>query len=300
MDKRLNNLNNLRCFESAARLESYSKAAIELCLSQAAVSQKMRQLEESLNTKLFMRQGRKMTLTECGEKLLAVTQQAFNVLVNGLNDIQSEGIDGSLTITSTPAFTSMWLMPKLHEFSMQHPEIKIRVASSNRFEDLKQNQIDLAIRFGTSVNKNTSTDFKCEYFGQDEVYPVCSKKLADKIDFDNPQDILKTWLVRLEKQGPYNWQAWFDAAGVLGHEKHTQWTEVVSTDIGLSAVASGHGFTLAAKSLYREGVESGNLVIPIKIKHPAAVKRYLVFDENSPKRARLEVFMNWLKREMSA
>jgi len=300
MDKRLNNLNNLRCFESAARHQSYSKAAIELCLSQAAVSQKMRQLEESLNTKLFIRQGRKMTLTECGEKLLAVTQQAFNVLVAGLNDIQSEGIAGSLTITSTPAFTSMWLMPKLHEFSMQYPDVKIRVASSNRFEDLKQNQIDLAIRFGTSVDQKTSSHLICEYFGQDEVYPVCSKKLAEEINFENPQDILKTWLIRLEKQGPYNWQAWFDAAGILGCEKHTQWTEVVSTDIGLSAVNSGHGFTLAAKSLYHEGLESGNLVIPIKIKHPAAVKRYLVFDENSPKKARLQVFMDWLKREMNA
>jgi len=299
MDKRLNNLNNLRCFESAARHESYSKAAVELCLSQAAVSQKMRQLEESLDTKLFMRQGRKMTLTECGEKLLVVTQQAFNVLISGLNDIQSEGIAGSLTITSTPAFTSMWLMPKLHEFSMQYPEVKIRVASSNRFEDLKQNQIDLAIRFGTSVDKNTSSHLICEYFGQDEVYPVCSKKLAEEINFENPQDILKTWLIRLEKQGPYNWQAWFDAAGILGYEKHTQWTEVVSTDIGLSAVNSGHGFTLAAKSLYHEGLESGNLVIPIKIKHPAAVKRYLVFDENSPKKARLQLFMDWLKREMN-
>lgn len=215
MDKRLNNLNNLRCFESAARNQSYSKASIELCLSQAAVSQKMRQLEESLTTKLFVRQGRKMVLTESGIKLLEVTQQAFDTLINGLNDIQSEEVTGSLTITSTPAFTSMWLMPKLHEFSMQYPEVKIRVASSNRFEDLKHNHIDLAIRFGTSVDKNTSSDFICEYFGQDEVYPVCSKKLADKINFDKPQDILKTWLVRLEKQGPYNWQTWFESAGYL-------------------------------------------------------------------------------------
>lgn len=299
MDKRLNNLNNLRCFESAARNQSYSKAAIELCLSQAAVSQKMRQLEESLNTKLFIRKGRQMTLSPCGLKLLEVTQQAFGLLINGLNDIQSEGIEGSLTITSTPAFTSMWLMPKLHEFSLQHPEVKIRVASSNRFEDLKQSHIDLAIRFGTSVDKNTPSDFKCEYFGQDEVYPVCSKKLAEKVNFNSPQDILNSWLIRLEKEGPYNWQAWFEAASVKGHENHTQWTEVVSTDIGLSAVKSGHGFTLAAKSLYREGLESGDLAIPIKIKHPTAVKRYLVFDENSPKRARLQVFMDWLKREMN-
>ncbi|WOH37800.1 LysR substrate-binding domain-containing protein [Thalassotalea fonticola] len=298
MDNKLRHLNNLRTFDSAARHQSYSKAAAELFLSQAAVSQQMRQLEIALGTKLFSRQGRKMVLTDNGVKLYHATQQAFNILTSAFNNIQSEGIAGNLTITSTPSFSSMWLMPKLHKFSQQYPQIKIRVVSSNRFENLKQNHIDLAVRFGISAEKETSDDLQCEYFGEDDVYPVCSAKLAQEVSFNTPQDILKTWLVNLEKPGPFGWDAWFKHAEVKNYQNHQQWTEVVSTDIALSAVLGGHGFTLAAKFLYSQYLDAGTLVIPINVKHPLTVKRYLVFDANSAKKARLDIFMAWLKEEM--
>ena len=101
MDKRLNHLNALRTFESAARHQSYSKAAEELFVSQAAVSQQMRQLEQGLQAKLFLRVGRTMQLTQSGEKLFHATSQAFTTLIQGLNSIQCEGIAGDLTVTST-------------------------------------------------------------------------------------------------------------------------------------------------------------------------------------------------------
>ncbi|KGJ95701.1 LysR substrate-binding domain-containing protein [Thalassotalea sp. ND16A] len=299
MDKKLRQLNNLRTFDRAACHQSYSKAAAELCLSQAAVSQQMRQLETALGSKLFSRQGRQMLLTENGLKLHQATQQAFNTLTSAFNNIQREGIAGNLTITSTPSFSSMWLMPKLHKFSQQYPQIKIRVLSSNRFENLKQNHIDLAVRFGSDTNIATHDDLQCEYFGEDDVYPVCSVKLAQEMDFNTPQDILKTWLVSLEKPGPFGWDAWFKHAGVKNYQDHQQWTEVFSTDIALSAVLSGHGFTLAAEFLYAQYLEAGTLVIPIQVKHPLTVKRFLVFDTNSAKRARLDIFIAWLKAEMN-
>ncbi|MCJ8319143.1 MAG: LysR substrate-binding domain-containing protein [Colwellia sp.] len=299
MDNRLRHLNNLRTFESAARHQSYSKAATEMFLSQAAVSQQMRQLEISIGSKLFIRRGRKMELTQSGVKLHKATQQAFDILLNGFNDIQREGVDGSLTITSTPSFSSMWLMPRLHKFSKKHPEIKISVASSNHFEDLKQSHIDLAIRFGTSSEKASSKGLKCDCFGEDDVYPVCSPQLAQDISFDSPQDILKSWLVTLEPSGPFNWQAWFKHAGVKNYQAHKQWTEVASTDIALSAVLSGHGFTLAAEFLFLQYLEKGELIIPLDIKHPLSVKKYLVYDDNSAKKIRLDIFMAWLKEEMN-
>ena len=213
MDNRLRHLNNLRTFESAARHQSYSKAATEMFLSQAAVSQQMRQLEISIRSKLFIRRGRKMELTQSGVKLYQATQQAFDILLSGFNDIQCEDIDGSLTITSTPSFSSMWLMPRLHKFSKKHPGIKISVASSNHFEDLKQSHIDLAIRFGTTIEKVANEGLTCEYLGEDDVYPVCSAQLAKEMSFDTPQDILNTWLVSLAPSGPFNWDVWFERIG---------------------------------------------------------------------------------------
>ena len=299
MENKLRHLNNLRSFESAGRHQSYSKAASELSISQAAVSQQMRQLEVSVGIKLFSRHGRRMELTQSGLKLHRATQQAFETLINAFSDIQCEGVEGSLTITSTPSFSSMWLMPKLHEFSTKYPGIKIRVASSNQMENLEHNHIDLAIRFSSESRDKNSEGLVYEYFGEDDVYPVCSAKLAQEMTFTTPQDILKTWLVRLEQPVPFNWESWFENAGVKTYQEHEQWTEVVSTDIAMSAVLSGHGFTLAAEYLFSQYLEMGALVIPIKIKHPLSVKRYLVFDANSAKKARLDIFMSWLKKEMN-
>ena len=297
MDKRLKHLNNLRSFESAARHESYSKAAEELFVTQAAVSQQMRQLETSLGTQLFARSGRKMQLTNSGEKLYQATHLAFNTLVKGFNSIQTEDIAGSLTITSTQAFTSLWLMPRLFRFSVKHPEIEIRVLSSNRIEDLRQGHIDLAIRFRTTLDNEIHDEMVYDFVGEDHVYPVCSPQLAKEMNFKQPQDILKCWLVNLEHAGSIDWTTWFKQAGVENYQHHKKWTQVSSGDMALSAVLSGHGFTLSSRALYSQYVDTGQLVIPFDIKHPVSFKRYYVYDPNSAKKKRLDIFLAWLKEE---
>jgi len=300
MEKALRNINVLRSFECAARHKSYTKAAAELCISQAAVSQQMRQLETAIGSQLFLRKGKQMLLTQKGKTLFEATEQAFGILQKSINEIKDEGIAGSLTITSTQAFTALWLMPKLNKFSMLYPDIKIRVLSSPHFDDLKQQHIDLAIRFGINVKEKKETGLVCEYFGEDSVYPVCSAQLAQEMNFQEPVDLLKTWLVSLENPGPYDWQSWFEHTDTVGVKQHQQWTQVHSTDMALNAVISGHGLTLAARYLCTQQLESGQLVIPVKNSHPNVVKRYLVFDPDSAKITRLMVFMNWLKAEMQS
>jgi LysR family glycine cleavage system transcriptional activator len=171
--------------------------------------------------------------------------------------------------------------------------------SSAHFEDLKAQHIDLAIRFGPHANKNTDVQLCCEYFGEDPVYAVCSPELAKEIPFTKPKDLLKTWLVSLEKPGPYDWPSWFKHTNTQGYQAHQHWTKVHSTDMALNAVLNGHGFTLAARYLCSDLIASGRLVIPINIPHPTVVKRYLVFDENSANIARLTIFTHWLKQEMN-
>lgn len=297
MDKRLKQLNNLRSFESAARHQSYSKAAAELFVTQAAISQQMRQLEAAMGSQLFVRNGRKMELTESGSKLYMATHKAFDTLLKGFNSIQTEEVAGSLTITSTQAFTSLWLMPRLYKFSIKHPEIKIKVVSSNGLEDLRQGHIDLAIRFITNKEVDTSDDMTYEFIAEDHVYPACSPQLMKEFNFKYPQDILQCWLVSLENQGSIDWPTWFKHAGVNNYNCHKKWTEVSTGDLALSAVLSGHGFTLASQALFSQYVGTGQLVIPFNIKHPISFKRYFVFDPNSAKKSRLEVFTAWLKEE---
>jgi LysR family glycine cleavage system transcriptional activator len=300
MNKVLKNLNLLRSFECAARHQSYSKAASELCISQAAVSQQMRQLEASLDSQLFIRKDKKMLLSQKGKTLFQASEQAFQILQKSINAITREGIAGSLTITSTPAFIALWLMPKLHKFSALYPEIEIRVTTSPGFEDLKQQHIDLAVRFGATVERNTPTGYSCEYFGEDPVYPVCSAQLAKTFNFSKPADLMQTWLVSLENPGLYSWPSWFESCGVSSYKEHQRWTKVHSTDMALNAVSNGHGFTLAAHYLCIEQLQSGSLVKPVNIAHPEVVKRYFVFDADSAKIARLNIFIKWLKIEMEA
>lgn len=292
------NTNLLKTFDCAARHQSYSKAANELCISQAAVSQQMRQLEAELGTKAFIRVGKQMNLTPQGQILFEATQQAFNILNKGLQQIKTESISGSLTICSTQAFATLWLMPRLERFATLHPDIKIKIISSPKFDDLKQHHIDLAIRFGPSVLENNQENYTCEYFGEDNVLPICSAKLAESNAFNQPSDLLNTWLVGLSQPGPFDWQSWFKHQGLNLAKDHPYWTEVQSTDMAINAVINGHGITLSVPYLCASHLDSGKLVVPINIPHPNIVKRYLMFDPNSLKIERLKIFMTWLKKEM--
>jgi len=300
MDQRLKHLNALRTFESAARHNSYSHAAEELFVSQAAVSQQMRQLEQALAVKLFVRTGRKMLLTPSGESLYESTHQALNLLIKGLNNIQHEDVAGNLTITSTQAFCSLWLMPRLYKFSQVHPEVNVRVLGSNQKEDLQKKHIDLAIRFGVEKSVLETDNLVMEEFGEDVVYPVCSPKLLQHMWLQTPKDLLDCTLVSLANERVVTWQSWFEHAGVKDFEKAGKKTEVTSSDMALSAVLSGHGVALAASAMFSQYIPTKQLVVPFKIKHPVIWKRYLAYDPNSAKRKRIKVFIDWIRAEMAS
>ncbi|MDK2595343.1 LysR substrate-binding domain-containing protein [Pseudoalteromonas obscura] len=293
------NINLLVTFECAARHNSYSLAAKELYISQAAVSQQMRQLESTLGTRLFIRKGKQMQLSQSGQSLFEYAQKGLTILNQGVSQLQNEEVDGELTITSTQAFIALWLMPRLQSFTEQYPNIQITISSSASFVDLKQNHLDLAIRFGQSVEQNTPNNLVCDYFGESAVYPICSNQFAQQLNLNSPENLLSQHIVTLENPGPYDWPTWFKAAGVSGVECHTLWTKVNSTDMAISAVASGHGVTLAVPYLCQQQLDNGTLVIPYKLAHPNTVKRYFVYDSNSPRLARLKVFTDWVKNEIT-
>jgi LysR family glycine cleavage system transcriptional activator len=300
MDQRLKYLNAMRTFESAARHKSYSQAAEELFVSQAAVSQQMRQLENVLSVKLFVRTGRKMLLTPSGETLYESAHQALNILIKGLNSIQHEDIAGDLTITSTQAFCSLWLMPRLYKFSQVHPDINVRILGSNQKEDLQQKHIDVAIRFGVNKQVFNADNLVMEDFGEDVVYPVCSPKLLQHMWLQSPKDLLDCTLVSLANEQVVTWDKWFEHAGVKGFENMTKKTEVTSSDMALNAVLSGHGVTLAASAMFSQYILTKQLVVPFKIKHPVIWKRYIAYDPNSAKRKRIQVFIDWVRAEMAS
>lgn len=300
MDKRLKHLNALYSFESAARHQSYSKAAEELFVSQAAISQQMRLLEDNLSIKLFVRNGRNMQLTPQGQKLYVACQKGFNSIIQGINSVQCEGIDGELTITSTQAFCSLWLMPRLYKFSQLHPNINVKILGSNQVEDLQKKHIDLAIRFSTESNPSYEGQLRIEEFGEDYVYPICSPELVNNGTIASPEDLTKCRHISMANETLVTWRSWFDHAGVPYDFDNIKKTEVTSSDMAISAVISGHGVSLAVTAMFMPYIHSGQVVVPFNIRHPIKWKRFLVYSANTAKRARIKVFTEWLQEEMRA
>lgn len=240
-----------------------------------------------------------MQLTQSGATLYKATSQAFNTLLQALNEIQTEELAGQLTVTSTQSFASLWIMPRLYKFSIKHPDIKIKVLGSNQIDDLQQSHIDLAIRFSQQANFKSNDELTYEPFGEDFIYPVCSPQVYEQMSLSKPQDLLKCWLVSLTIPGSFTWQSWFETAKVKNYQKHQLWTEVTSSDLALSAVLSGHGCALAATAIYSQYVDVGKLIVPFDIPHSKSFKRFLVYETNSSKKARIQLFMNWLREEMA-
>lgn len=298
MDKRLRWLNNLLCFEVAARHQSYSRAAQELFVSQAAVSQQMRQLEKNLGVSLFRRKARKMELTPQGHTLLQACQKGFSEVVHGLNQVQEEPIEGDLTVSSTQAFCALWLVPRLYEFSVQYPQINVNVQGSNHVEDLREGKVDLAVRFSTTTEKLKSPLLNVDVVGDDACYPVCTPTLQSRLSIHHPEHLLKVRLLSLEGESVVNWESWFEHVGVSFTPKKLQKTLVTSSDLSLSAVLAGHGAMLASDIMVGSYLRSGQLVKLSDIPHPARWKSHLVSLKNSPKQKRIQIFSNWIKEHL--
>lgn len=295
MDPRLRHLSGLRYFEAAARLKSYSKAAQELHISQAAVSQQLRQLETVLACKLFLRKGRDMVLSPEGEKLYKRVSLGFEHIISGLNIIQSEPLEGTLSIATTPSFASRWFMPRLWKFSKQYPNIPIRLSSSFDPATELSNQVDIAL--GELSISTDQTDNVLETLFEEPIFPVCSPILAQSLNLRKPEQLLKCWLVRGFRNRHFSWSDWFNKANVTVSQNSLRWIEVETFDMGISAVIAGHGVCPGTDSLVGDLLERGLLVKPFDISITPGVQYAAMYSSKSIRVKRITVFIQWLKTE---
>ena len=140
-------LNVLRGFEAAARLGSFHQAAQELHLTQSAISQQIRSLEELLGQPLFHRQGRSVALTDAGQDLLETTQSVLLQLAVGIQRLEQYRKPNQLVLNTSTAIARYWLLPRLGAFHRQHPDIDLWLFTSDEVPDLAEQTIDLALRW---------------------------------------------------------------------------------------------------------------------------------------------------------
>ena len=211
MLRRLPSLNALKAFEAAARHESFTRAAEELCVTQGAVSHQVKALETELGFKLFNRERQRLVITEAGREYLNVIRDAFDRIALGTERLTQRQNSGVLTVSTSPDFAAKWLVHRLGRFSEIHPEIDLRVSANMHHVDFAREDVDMAVRHGTgdaSWNGLNGSRLTTE-----ELFPVCSPHLLDgRGRRQKASSVLKLPLLHLDDHT--GWTRWFEAAKV--------------------------------------------------------------------------------------
>src|SRR3954464_7865401 len=173
MFRRLPPLNALKAFEAAARSESLTRAAEELCVTQGAVSQQVKALETTLGIKLFFRERQRLVITEAGREYLAVVRDALDRIAVGTDRLVQRQTSGVLTVGTSPDFAAKWLVHRLGRFSEAHPDIDLRISASMHHVDFASEEVDLAVRHGDGRWPGLHVTRLCF----EQLFPVCSPAL---------------------------------------------------------------------------------------------------------------------------
>ena len=279
-------LNALRTFEAVASRLSFSKGAEALHVTPAAVSSQIRTLEERLNQKLFHRQGRNITLTPAGRRLLPGVQRGLQEMRQALRLIEQDKSEGVLNVSTMPSFMQRWLAHRLAEFYQAHPEIDLRINVSNAVVDFASTDFHVAIRFGPG----RWTGLRSVKLMDDWIVPVCAPELLEKSGpMEKVEDLRKHKILVVDDE---MWNQWIGALG--GAEIQRNWP---ATDDSLSLLImaeQGHGVALARWSLVARDLEAGRLVRAI----PTAVRTdwsyYFVSPPHYFDLPKVKVWREWL------
>ncbi|MBI3709095.1 MAG: transcriptional regulator GcvA [Proteobacteria bacterium] len=292
MRRALPPLNSLRAFEAAARHLSFTKAADELSVTQAAVSHQVKALEERLGVTLFRRLPRGLLLTDEGQALLPELSDAFERLGRAVDRVGARGADGVLSVSLMATFALSWLVPRLPRFQAAHPEIEVRVSTTSRLVDFAREDVDAAIRHGRGQWLGLRADKLFDY----AVTPLCGRAFKDKLR--RPQDLLDVPLLDdVDDQG--EWLMWMEAAGVKRRGRGPV-ARFDSTQIAVQASIDGLGVALGSPELFARDIAAGSIFQPFKLVVPIGKAYWLVYPETAADRPKIAAFRAWCLAEATA
>ncbi|MBB2803934.1 LysR family transcriptional regulator AmpR [Xanthomonas sp. WHRI 6108] len=248
-------LNALRAFEAAARHQNLTRAASELCVSQAALSHQIKALEQQLGSSLFHRLPRGVALTDEGAALAPVLGEAFDRIAATLERFADGRYREVLSVGVVGTFATGWLLPRLPAFHAAHPDIELRLSTHNNRVDLAGEGLDLAIRFGDGDWQGQIAHALMEA----PFAPVCAPSMARGLR--TPADLAQLPLLRSYRLD--EWPQWFRAAGVA--EVAARGAMFDSSLTLASAAAAGAGVALLPLPMFRQDLDAGRLVCPFPI-----------------------------------
>lgn len=299
----------LRAFEAAARHLSFKKAAEELHLTPAAVSQQIKGLEEYLGVSLFRRLTRALELTEHAKAMLPKLREGFDCLAAAVETTRQRTAD-TLTVTAPPSFAAHWLIPRLARFTATHPEIALSLGSSpdsvNRrgetavfsegLVDPRDDSSAVAIRYGVG----SYPGYCVERIFAPMYVPVCSPALLERLPLRTPADLHAHVLIHdetIEESGRRSlWRTWLQTAGItdVNAGRGPRFSNAV---LAIEAALAGQGVALALRLLIEDELAAGRLVIPLDMAAPSPYAYFLVMSEAVAQRPAVEAFRHWLLNE---
>jgi LysR family glycine cleavage system transcriptional activator len=298
MSRRLPPLNALRAFEAAARHLSFTKAAEELFVTQAAISHQVKALEESLGLALFRRYNRRLMLTDAGQAYLPSLREALDLIAHATERLTTVEESGALTVSVLPSFAAKWLLPRLSRFREGHPEIDVLVQANGALTDFARDGVDLAIRYG----RGDYPGLDVAYLMDDVVFPVCSPKLLEAgPPLEKPDDLKHHTLLHdpTTSDDSKDWKTWLKLAGASGVDP-TRGPGFTDASMVLQAAVEGQGVALGRSALAAIDLEAGRLVQPFG---PAIPSDFRYFFATPPAKAELpkvQAFRDWLLEETAA
>lgn len=287
-------LSGFRSFESAARQQSFAKAAEELRVTPAAISHQVRALEAYLGVKLFVRTGRTVELTEAGRELLPDLSAGFERMEAGLRRVRAARTDtGVVTVTMPPSFAAKWFVPRLEALRAALPDVDVRIDTATRLVDFEADEVDLAIRYGLGGYEGVES---VRLF-REEVFPVCAPPLAKALR--RPDDLARVSLIHDETTGKDpnfpDWRAWLSAAGAPAVDPDRGLRFRLSS-MAVQAAIDGQGVTLGRRVLVADDLRAGRLVQPFTIMLPARPAYWLITPGSGRAHA-AGALRDWLTRQ---
>lgn len=298
MARKLPPLNALRAFESAARHLSFTRAAEELYVTQAAVSHQVKALEDHLGLKLFKRLNRALMLTDDGQQYYPDVRDALDQLSRATETLLKSDLNGVLTVSVMPSFASLWLVPRLQNFTNQHPDIDVRIAADDSLTDFARDDVDCAIRYGLG---NWPDVYEERFMGED-VFPVCSPLYLEKHpSLVSPQalkhhTLIHDYAIHSDAEAHLAWKYWLREAGIKGVD-HTRGPKFSHTHMVMQACMVGEGVALGRSALIQTELDAGRLVRLFDFSISANVAYHFVCPKGATERYKIKAFRDWLLSE---
>lgn len=284
-------LSAIRVFEAAARLLSFTKAAAELGMTQAAVSYQIKLLEERLGAPLFLRQPRALALTEAGQWLAPRTTEALDLLRDAYGRF-GEREQATLIVNTMHTFAAQWLAPRLGVYQLAHPKTAVQLETTTRVVDFTREEVDVVIRSG----KGKWPGLLAHKLIDVRYTLMVSPALAEKVGgLRTPEDMFKIDL--LDPHDPW-WIDWLKACSQPVDKLNMELAPIGLQTITASAAIAGRGGALLVKEFFEQEISDGRLYQPFDIVVDTESAYWLAFPEARRNVPKIKAFRDWILSEI--